>query len=139
VTTEAHWKPGCWTALPPSRNGAKLAAILSGGSAMRSRAVILAVAIVMAPPGAGAADLVVWWEKGFYAQRDGSISEIVAAFEQGTGQRLDWRRMDLENEVAKAIVAVSDAKRRLSSSIRSHKPKCLRDVMILRPSTTTKQ
>jgi hypothetical protein len=38
---------------------------------MRSRAVILAVAIVMAPPpGAGAADLVVWWNEGYYAEED---------------------------------------------------------------------
>jgi hypothetical protein len=35
---------------------------------MRSRAVILAVAIVMAPLGARGADLVVWWEEGFYAE-----------------------------------------------------------------------
>ena len=32
---------------------------------MRSRAVILAAAIVIAPLGAKAADLVVWWEKGY--------------------------------------------------------------------------
>ena len=31
---------------------------------MRARAVVLAVAIVLAPLGARAADLVVWWEKG---------------------------------------------------------------------------
>jgi hypothetical protein len=31
---------------------------------MLGRAVLLAVAIVMAPLGAQAADLVVWWEKG---------------------------------------------------------------------------
>ena len=35
-----------------------LAAILSGGSAMRSRAVILAAVIVIAPLGAWGADLV---------------------------------------------------------------------------------
>ena len=38
---------------------------------MRARAVVLAVAIVLAPLGAQAADLVVWWEKGFYPQEDG--------------------------------------------------------------------
>jgi hypothetical protein len=90
---------------------------------MRGRAVVLAAAIVMGPLGAQGADLMVCWQKGFYAQRDGSISEIVAAFEQGIGKWLDCRRMDLENEVAKAIVAVSDEKRRLSSSIRSHQAK----------------
>jgi hypothetical protein len=90
---------------------------------MRGRAVVLAAAIVMAPLGARGADLVVCWQKRFYAQREGSVSEIVAAFEQGTAKRLDCCPMDLQNDVAKAIVAVSDAKRTLSSSIRSHQAK----------------
>ena len=34
---------------------------------MRGRAVLLAAAIILAPLGARAADLVVWWEKGYYA------------------------------------------------------------------------
>ena len=37
---------------------------------MRARAVVLAAAIVLAPLGANAADLVVWWQKGAYAQED---------------------------------------------------------------------
>jgi hypothetical protein len=41
-----------------------------GGTTMRARAVVLAVAIVLAPLGARAADLVVWWEKGFSPQED---------------------------------------------------------------------
>ena len=32
---------------------------------MRARAVVLAVAIVLAPSSVQAADLVVWWEQGF--------------------------------------------------------------------------
>ena len=41
---------------------------------MRARAVVLAVAIVLAPLGARAADLVVWWEKGFYPQEDEAVA-----------------------------------------------------------------
>jgi hypothetical protein len=42
---------------------------------MRGRAVVLASAIVMAPLGARAADLVVWWERGFYPQADEAVAE----------------------------------------------------------------
>jgi ABC-type glycerol-3-phosphate transport system substrate-binding protein len=56
---------------------------------MRSRAAVIAAAIVMAPLGAWGADLVVWWEKGFYAQEDEAVAEIVAAFEQETGKRVE--------------------------------------------------
>ena len=34
---------------------------------MRSRAIILAAGLILAPLGARAADLVVWWNKGFSA------------------------------------------------------------------------
>jgi hypothetical protein len=46
-----------------------------GGTTMRGRAVVLASAIVMAPLGARAADLVVWWERGFYPQADEAVAE----------------------------------------------------------------
>ena len=56
---------------------------------MRARAVVLAVAIVLAPLGARAADLVVWWEQGFYPQEDEALAEMVAAFEQKTGKQVE--------------------------------------------------
>ena len=56
---------------------------------MRARAVVLAVAIVLAPLGARAADLVVWWEKGFYPQENEAVAEILAAFEQKTGKQVE--------------------------------------------------
>lgn len=90
---------------------------------MHARTVVLTVAIVMAPIGARGADLGVCWQKSFCAPRCEAISEIVAAFEQDIGNGPDCRSMDLENEVAKAIVVVRDAKRRLFSSIRSHQAK----------------
>ena len=51
--------------------------------------VLLAAALVLAPLGARAADLVVWWEKGFYAQEDEAVREIIAAFEQETGKQVE--------------------------------------------------
>ena len=56
---------------------------------MRARAVVLAVALVLAPLGARAADLVVWWEKGFYPEEDAAVREIIAAFEQKTGKQVE--------------------------------------------------
>jgi hypothetical protein len=43
----------------------------------------------MAPLSANAADLVVWWEEGFYPQADEAVAETVAAFEQSTGKQID--------------------------------------------------
>ena len=56
---------------------------------MLSRFVLLAPALVLAPLGANAADLVVWWEKGLYAQEDEAVAETIAAFEQGTGKQVE--------------------------------------------------
>ncbi len=56
---------------------------------MRARAVVLAAAIVLAPLGAQAADLVVWWEEGLYPQEDEAVAEMVAAFEQKTGKQVE--------------------------------------------------
>jgi multiple sugar transport system substrate-binding protein len=56
---------------------------------MRLPSVILATALATAPLGPQAADLVVWWEKGFYPQADEAIVEIVAAFEQETGKQVE--------------------------------------------------
>jgi multiple sugar transport system substrate-binding protein len=56
---------------------------------MRIEAIILAVTLVMAPIVARSADLVVWWDKGYYAQEDEAVREIIAAFEHGTGKQVE--------------------------------------------------
>jgi hypothetical protein len=53
----------------------------------RLTCALFAAALVVAPVGAEAADLVVWWEKGYYAQEDDAVREIIAAFEQGVASR----------------------------------------------------
>ena len=55
---------------------------------MRARAVVLAVAIVLAPLGAGAADLVVWWLKAYDAKEDEAVREIIAASSRGPANEL---------------------------------------------------
>ncbi len=59
---------------------------------MRRGAVVLALALALAPLGARGADLVVWWEKGFYPQEDQAVQEIIAAFEQKTGKQIELVR-----------------------------------------------
>ena len=56
---------------------------------MRTAAVVLAAMLLLTPLGARAADLVVWWEKGYYAQEDEALREIIAAFEQKTGKQVE--------------------------------------------------
>src|SRR4029453_3840004 len=67
-----------------------------------------AVALVLAPLGAKAADLVVWWEKGFYPQEDEAVREIIAAFEQKTGKQIELVLQLLEelpNHIQQALEA----------------------------------
>jgi multiple sugar transport system substrate-binding protein len=45
--------------------------------------------LMMAPLGAKAADLVVWWEEGNYEQEDAAVRETIAAFEQDSGKRVE--------------------------------------------------
>jgi multiple sugar transport system substrate-binding protein len=59
------------------------------GDDMRGLNGVLAAALILAPLSAQAADLVVWWVKGFYAQEDEALAEIVEAFEQDTGKRVE--------------------------------------------------
>src|SRR3954447_8527711 len=52
-------------------------------------AVLLAAALVLAPPGAHAGDLVVWWEEGFSPSEDDAVREMMAAFEHKTGRTVE--------------------------------------------------
>ncbi len=69
---------------------------------MRVRAVLLAAALALAPLGARAADLVVWWEKGFYPEEDQAVRELVAAFERKTGKKVRARLLRAAERAAAA-------------------------------------
>jgi multiple sugar transport system substrate-binding protein len=74
---------------------------------MRRQVIVLAAALFMAPLGAQAADLVVWWQKAHYEQADAAVREIVAAFEQGTGKQVELVQPagDIMDKAASALEA----------------------------------
>lgn len=51
--------------------------------------ILFASTLILIPPGARAADFVVWWEQGWSPQEDEAVREIVAAFEQGSGKQVE--------------------------------------------------
>jgi multiple sugar transport system substrate-binding protein len=68
--------------------------------------VLLASVLVLKPLGVQAADLVVWWQKGFYAQEDEAVRETMAAFEQGSGKRVELVFLDQEEHPAAIAAAL---------------------------------
>ena len=56
---------------------------------MRSRDFILATLLILVPLGARAADLVVWWDEGYYAEEDQALRDIIAPFEQESGKEIE--------------------------------------------------
>ena len=56
---------------------------------MRSRTAVFAAMLAIAPLGARAADLVVWWDEGYYAEEDQALREVIAAFEQESGKEVE--------------------------------------------------
>jgi hypothetical protein len=56
-------------------------------SVIQVGAFVLAAALALALLGAHAADLAVWWEKGWYPEEDKAVAELVAAFEQKTEKK----------------------------------------------------
>jgi multiple sugar transport system substrate-binding protein len=73
---------------------------------MCSRILVLAAALLLAPLGATAADLVVWWGEGFYPQENEAVREIVAAFEQTSGQQVEltfYEDAELLHKLATAL------------------------------------
>jgi multiple sugar transport system substrate-binding protein len=71
---------------------------------------LLSIALALAPVSASSADLVVWWEKGFYEQEDEAVAEIVAAFEQDTGKEVELVHHSNE-ELPEQLVAALEAGR----------------------------
>jgi multiple sugar transport system substrate-binding protein len=56
---------------------------------MRAHAVLFALALILAPLGARAADLVVWWDEGYYPEEQAAVRETIAAFKQGSGKQVE--------------------------------------------------
>jgi multiple sugar transport system substrate-binding protein len=79
-----------------------------GGYVMRTDAIVLAAILLLTPLGARAADLLIWWEKGYYAREDEALREIIAAFEQQTGKHVELV-LQPQAELPDKLVAALDA------------------------------
>jgi len=77
---------------------------------MWRRVLVIAAPLIMAPPGARAADLVVWWEKGQYVEEDEAVREIIAAFEQKAGKEVEIV-LGKQEELVSDLVAALEAGR----------------------------
>ena len=69
---------------------------------------VACAALLIPPPSAEGADLVVWWEEGFYAQENEAAREIIAAFEQGSGKQVEFAfypQAELPDAIAAALEA----------------------------------
>jgi multiple sugar transport system substrate-binding protein len=75
---------------------------------MYAHAVLITLALILAPLGAKAADLVVWWDEGYYAEEDQALREVIAAFEQESGNQVELvlhPMEELPDKVAAALEA----------------------------------
>jgi multiple sugar transport system substrate-binding protein len=75
---------------------------------MRIKSTVFAMALMMAPVGARCADLVVWWNEGYYAEEDDAVREIIAAFEEKTGKQVELV-LHPEQELPDKVVAALEA------------------------------
>jgi multiple sugar transport system substrate-binding protein len=64
------------------------------------------VLVVLATSVARAADLVVWWEQGFNPEEDQAVREMVAAFEQKSGKRVELVLPSQDELTTKALDAL---------------------------------
>jgi multiple sugar transport system substrate-binding protein len=62
--------------------------------------------LTLMPPGAKGADLVVWWEQGFYPEEDKAVQETIAAFEHQTGKSVELVFHDQADLPDKAQAAI---------------------------------
>jgi multiple sugar transport system substrate-binding protein len=68
--------------------------------------LLAASALLLAPLGVRAADLVIWWDKPFYAQEDDALREVITAFEQRSGKRVELDHLELTEFEEKLPAAI---------------------------------
>jgi multiple sugar transport system substrate-binding protein len=68
--------------------------------------VLLVFGAVMAPVVVTAADLVVWWDEGYYPEEREAVAEIIEAFEDASGKRVELVRYPQEEIAARLQAAV---------------------------------
>src|SRR3954453_22761243 len=77
-----------------------------GSGVVVIRAALLATVLVLIPLGAWAADLVVWWEKGWNPEEDQAVRELVAAFERKTGETVELAFQPSQDLPARVLAAL---------------------------------
>ena len=73
----------------------------------RLATAVFASILAMAPPAARAADLVVWWDKGYTPEEDEAVTETIAAFEK-SGRQVElafYPQAELPNKIQQALEA----------------------------------
>jgi multiple sugar transport system substrate-binding protein len=63
---------------------------------MQMKAAVLATALMLAASSVWAADLVVWWDEGYYAEEDQALRDVIAAFEQESGKEVELVFLPME-------------------------------------------
>ncbi len=58
-------------------------------------------------PGALAADLTIWWNKGFYPEEDEAFERVVTDFERATGTDIDLALFAIETGPPKMLAALA--------------------------------
>lgn len=73
-----------------------------------TRALLLS-AVLTVPVPAFAADLTVYWAKGFYPEEDQALEELVATFEQQTGKDVELKLNAMQTDHPEAVAAARAA------------------------------
>jgi multiple sugar transport system substrate-binding protein len=68
-------------------------------------AVALA-ALILAPVGADAADLGVWWDQGYNPEEDAAVREVIAAFEHKSGKHAELIFHPQDEHPGKLVAAI---------------------------------
>jgi multiple sugar transport system substrate-binding protein len=74
------------------------------------RAVVFAAALILVPLGARGADLVVWWDEGYYPAETKAATDVVAAFEQHSGKQVELVLVPPEDMPGKIEAALASGK-----------------------------
>jgi multiple sugar transport system substrate-binding protein len=74
----------------------------------RAAIILLALRFALDPLTVCAADLVVWWEEGYYPEEDEAVAETIAAFESASGNQVELVHYSNE-ELPQKLVAALDA------------------------------
>ena len=67
---------------------------------------VLASALAFSPTAAGAADLTIWWAKGYYPSEDEGLRRVVAGFEDETRTRVDLTFVSMPDLATKTLAAL---------------------------------